>query len=80
MTKAEKRLRELTKEIDERTAEWVDLGEDIEGLIEARLRYAKRYKLPLPKEEDDGDDTKSSDGRGRSADVDGISRTQRASA
>ena len=63
MNRHEKRLLELTKEIDGKIAEWVDLEEEIEALMEARKTFAKRHKLSLPKEEDDDRDTGIADNR-----------------
>jgi hypothetical protein len=63
MTKRQKQifvLKTMTREIDDKVLEWNDLGEDIEDLIEARKRYAKRHKLPLLKEEENDNNTESS--------------------
>ena len=52
------RLKGMTEEIEQKTAEWTaldtqaeELGNEIEELQKARQRYAKRYKLPIPKED-----------------------------
>ncbi len=62
--KRQYRLDALTQEIEAKTEEWTDLGEEIEGLVETRKRYAKRHRLPIPGENKESNHCKRCRGTG----------------